>query len=309
VKKEEKRGLCRSDEQAKPCRSASVSNGLALCIDILLAASYSLSFLLPAISLTSYSSPSIVPLPAAVPVTLRAVLTTFQTSPSYSSRPTRYHPHRILLARIVTTSYLLSSSQPAPSLTSYLSLCILQLPGVCHSESCTNNVTKLAIILAASYSLSSSPHLTRSHTRHILLAIVLTAGVLIAILLIVVVLIASCRICQRSFVSDMQSNATCVKTALLHVMIVAMGVKLGAFAVNAKCVVAYIDVHTVDIKNRTELSHYAWNPLRVCGYDLSIWCDVPRLGRQHDRAAMTHVVRTRPVGKSPDTATSRWKIP
>jgi len=41
----------------------------------------------------------------------------------------------------------------------------------------------------------------------------------------------------------------CIKTALLHVMIVAMGVTLGAFAGNAKCVVAYIDVHTVDIKN------------------------------------------------------------
>jgi len=70
-------------------------------------------------------------------------------------------------------------------------------------------------------------------------------------------------------------------------MIVAMGVMLGAFAGNTKCVVAYIDVHTVDIKNRTGLNHYAWNPLRVCECDPSIYCDVPRLDSQRDRAAMT----------------------
>jgi len=89
---------------------------------------------------------------------------------------------------------------------------------LCHSESCANHAIKLAIILAASYSLSSSPRLTRyrprrillalilvasyslpyssrltrSHTCRVLLAIVHAAGVLIAILLIVVVLIASC---------------------------------------------------------------------------------------------------------------------
>jgi len=89
---------------------------------------------------------------------------------------------------------------------------------LCHSESCANHAIKLAIILAAFYSLSSSPRLTfyrprrvllalilvasyslpylsrltRSHTRCLLLAIVHAAGVLIAILLIVVVLIALC---------------------------------------------------------------------------------------------------------------------
>jgi len=102
----------------------------------------------------------------------------------------------------------------------------------------------------------SSPRLTRSHSHHVLLAIVLAASVLIAILLIVIVLITLCCICQLSFVSDTQSKTTCVKTALLHVMIAAVGVTLGAFAGNAKCVVAYIDVQTVDIKNRTGLSHY-----------------------------------------------------
>jgi len=107
----------------------------------------------------------------------------------------------------------------------------------------------------------------------------------------------------------MQSNATHVKTALLHVMIVAMGVTLGAFAGNAKCVGAYIDVHTVDIKNRTGLSHYAWNPLRVCEYDPSICCDVLSLDRQRKRGAITCVVRMRPAGKCPDTTASRRKIP
>ena len=162
---------------------------------------------------------------------------------------------------------------------------------LCHSESCANHITKLGIILAAFYSLSSSPHLTRSHSHHVLLAIVLTSDVLIAILLIVIVLIASCRICQLSFASDTQSNATRVKTALLPVMIAAMGVTLGTFAGNAKCVVAYIDIHTVDIKNRTGLSHYAWNPLRVFECDPSICCDIPRLDSQRDRAAMTRRVQ------------------
>ena len=152
---------------------------------------------------------------------------------------------------------------------------------LCHSESCANHAIKLAIILSASYSLSSSPRLTRyrprrvllaliliasyslpyssrltcSHTRRVLLATVRAAGVLIAILLIVVVLLTSCssrrtyrvvliascssrrahrvvliascssrrahrvglialcRICQLSFVSDTQSNATRVKNS------------------------------------------------------------------------------------------------
>jgi len=92
-------------------------------------------------------------------------------------------------------------------------------------------------------------------------------------------------------------------------MIAAMGVTLGAFAGNAKCVVAYIDVHTVDIKNRTGLSHYVWNLLRVCECDPSICCDVLYLDSQRERGAMTRMVRTRPVGKCPDTAAFRRKIP
>jgi len=122
-------------------------------------------------------------------------------------------------------------------------------------------------------------------------------------------LIVSCCICQLSFVSNTQSNATRVKTALLHVMIVAMGVTLGAFAGNAKYVVAYIDVHTIDINNRTGLSHYAWNLLRVCECDPSICCDISCLDSLRKRGAMTRVVQMRPVGKCPDTAASRRKMP
>ena len=47
---------------------------------------------------------------------------------------------------------------------------------LCHSESCANHAIKLAIILAESYSLSSSPRVTRYRPRRLLLAIVLTAS-------------------------------------------------------------------------------------------------------------------------------------
>jgi len=118
-----------------------------------------LSFSLPAISLTSYPSPPIVPLPTAVPVTWRAVLTMPQSSPSCSPpptsyRPQRWHPHLHRLITVYSTT----------------SRCL------CHSESCANHAIKLAIILAMSYSLSSSPCLTRYRPRRILLAIVLAAS-------------------------------------------------------------------------------------------------------------------------------------
>jgi len=132
----------------------------------LLAASYSLSSSPLAPSLTSYSSLCIVQLPG-VSVTLRGALTLSESSPSYSPRLTYNHTHRILHAIVLTAgtlidiilaaSYPLSFSPPAPSLTSNSSRCTVQLPAVCHSESCANHVTKLAIILAASYLLLSSP--------------------------------------------------------------------------------------------------------------------------------------------------------
>jgi len=49
-----------------------------------------------------------------------------------------------------------------------------------HSESCANHAIKLAIILAASYSLSSSPRLTRYHPRRVLLALILIASYLLS---------------------------------------------------------------------------------------------------------------------------------
>jgi len=132
----------------------------------LLATSYLLSSSPLAPSLISYSSLCIVQLPS-VSVTLRAVLTLSQSSPSYSPCLTCNHTCRVLLAIvlaagtlidiILATSYPLSFSPPAPSLTSYSSCCIVQLPAVCHLESCANHVTKFAMILAASYLLSSSP--------------------------------------------------------------------------------------------------------------------------------------------------------
>jgi len=90
----------------------------------------------------------------------------------------------------------------------------------------------------------------------------------------------------------------------------------------AQCVVSYLPTFlcfhmkcgssiyrcTLDRMNRTGLSHYAWNPLRVCECDKSICYDVPCLDKQRDRGAMTRVVRTpfaltrlRPEGKYPDT--------
>jgi len=73
---------------------------------------------------------------------------------------------------------------------------------------------------------------------------------------------------------------------------------------------------TLDRMNRTGLSHYAWNPLRVCECVKSICYDVPCLDRQCDRGAMTRVVRMpftltrlRPEGKCSDTAASRRKMP
>ena len=128
-------------------------------------------------------------------------------------------------------------------------------------------------------------------------------------------LITSCRICQLCFVSHTQSNATCVKTALLYVMIVAIDVTLGACAGNAKCGSSLYRC-TLDTENRTGLSHYAWNPLHVCECDASIYCDVLCLDSQCNHGAMTRVVRMLfaltqlgPEGKCPDTAGSSRNMP
>ena len=64
---------------------------------------------------------------------------------------------------------------------------------------------------------------------------------------------------------------------------------------------------TLDIMNRTGLSHYAWNLLRVCECNKSICCNVLCLDSQCDCGAITRVVQTpfaltrlRPEGKCPD---------
>jgi len=131
--------MSKSDEQAEPYGSTSVSNGLALCTDII--------------------------------------------------------PRHVLLAIVLADSNMID----IVLLTLY---CTTSHSCSCHSQSCTNHVTKLAIILATSYSLSFSSRLTHSHSHHVLLAIIHAASIIIAILLIVVILIVSCRICQLSFVSN-----------------------------------------------------------------------------------------------------------
>jgi len=224
---------------------------------------------------------------------------------------------------------------------------------LCHSESCANHAIKLAILLAASYLLSSSlrltryrprrvllalilvtsyslpytSRLTRSHTRRVLLAIVHAAGVLIAILLIVVVLIASCSSRRAHRVVLIASGTSCrvvfanfplfptLRAMLRASKTAAIDVMLGACAGNAKCG-SSIYRCTLDIENRTGLSHYAWNLLRVCECDASICCDVPCLDSQRNHGAMTRIVRMpfaltrlRPEGKCPDAAASRRKMP
>jgi len=131
--------------------------------------------------------------------------------PSYSPRRTCSRTHRVLLALILAAAYSLSFSLPAPSLTSYWSRCIVQLPAVCHSESCANHVTKLAIILAVSYLQSYSlrptcyrprrrcPHCHPPHSRcahRVVLIALCSSGRTHR-----VVLYGSYRICQLSFVS------------------------------------------------------------------------------------------------------------
>ena len=199
---------------------------------------------------------------------------------------------------------------------------------LCHSESCANHAIKLAIILAASYSLSSSPRLTlyrphrvlltlvlvasyllpyssrltHSHTHRVLFTTVHTAGVLIAILLILLVLLASCssRRAHRVVLIASGSSRRVVFAnfplfptlrAMLHASkTAALDVTLGACAGNAKCG-SSIYRCTLDIKNRTGLSHYTWNPVRVCECDASICCDLPCLDSQRIHGAMTRVVR------------------
>jgi len=223
---------------------------------------------------------------------------------------------------------------------------------LCHSESCANHAIKLAIILAVSYSLSSSPRRTRYHPRRVLLALILVASYSLSYSPCPtryrprrwhphchpphsrrthrVVLIASCSSRRVHHVVLIVSGSSrrahrvvsylptflCFRhSAMLRASkTAAMDVTLGACTGNAKCG-SSIYRCTLDIKNRTGLSHYAWNPLCVCEYDASICCDVPCLDSQRNHGAMTRVVRMpfaltrlRPEGKCPDTAAFRRKM-
>jgi len=146
--------------------------------------------------------------------------------------------------------------------------------------------------------------------------------VLIAILLIVVVLIASCSSRRAHRVVLIASCLSC--RAQRVVLIASCSLR------RTRCVVLYLPTFlffcakcgssiyrcTLDRMKRTGLSHYAWNPLRVCECDTSICCDVLCLDSQRDRGAMTCVIQTpfaltrqHPEGKCPDTAVSRRKMP
>jgi len=122
-------------ELCKPCHKARHHTRRVL-LAIILAASYLLSSSPPAPSLTSYSP------------CLRCTHTRHGLLAIVPTAGT-------LIDIILVSYYLLSFSPPTPSLIWYLSRCIAQLPAVCHSENCSNDVTKVAIILATSYLLSS----------------------------------------------------------------------------------------------------------------------------------------------------------
>ena len=113
-----------------------------------------------------------------------------------------------LIDIILATSYPQSFSPSTPSLTSYSSCCIVQLPTVCHSESCANYVAKHAIILAVSYLLSSSPSVACSSPSSSQLSCSSRRAYRVVLIASCssrrthrVLLNTSCRICQLSFVS------------------------------------------------------------------------------------------------------------
>jgi len=150
----------------------------------------------------------------------------------------------ILRATIVLVpSYLLSSTLPAnssppSSSTSCSSRRIVQLPTVCRSESCANNLTKLVDLLDASYllsctlpassSISYSSRLTcyhprrrhphrhphRHHTRCVLLAIIHAASILIDIVLVASYVLSSMPPASSS--TSYSSRLTCYHPRRRH---------------------------------------------------------------------------------------------
>jgi len=109
----------------------------------------------PPSSSTLYSSRRIVQLPTVCPC--ESCVNNSRSSSIFSTRHTCYHPccrhpyrHRTCRVLLAIIQAALSSS------TSYSSHRIVQLPSVCLSQSCANNLTKLVDLLAASYLLLST---------------------------------------------------------------------------------------------------------------------------------------------------------
>ena len=169
-----------------------------------------------------------------------------------------------------------------------------------------------------SYSPSFPPCLTCHHnchhTHHVLLAIILSVSYSLSSSLPASSLpsssssCSSCHVVFANFPLFPTHWAILLRSKQHYYLIATMGVTMGACTRSAKCG-SSIYRCTLDIENRTGLSHYAWNPLRVCECEVSICCDVLRLDSQCDCGAMTYVTWTRPVGKCPDMATSRRKMP
>jgi len=169
-----------------------------------------------------------------------------------------------------------------------------------------------------SYSPSFPPRLTchhnRHHTRRVLLAIILSASYSLSSSPLASSSPSSSSLCSSghfvfaNFPLFPTRRVMLLRSKQHYYLIVTMGMTLGACARSAKCG-SSIYRCTLDIENRTGLSHYAWNPLCVCECEASICCDVLCLDSQRDRGAMTCVAWTRLVGKCPDTAASRRKMP
>ena len=146
-----------------------VINAAGIVIDIALVASYLMPSTPPASSSTSYSSRRIVLYNFPLSVTWRAMLTISRSTSIFSPRLIRdcscrrHHPHRHPHRRRTHRVVPMPSTLPASSSTSYSSRRIVQLPTVCHLESCVNNLTKHLDLVAVSYSqlsllpASSSP--------------------------------------------------------------------------------------------------------------------------------------------------------
>ena len=163
----------------------------------------------------------------------------------------------------------------------------------------------LSVTLRAALTMSQSlqsytPRPTCYRPRRVLLAIVLAASsVLIAIHLIVVMLIASCSSRRDHRVV---LNASCSSCRAQRVVLIAscslrrphrVVLITSCSSRRAQRVMSYLPTFIcfrvkcgssiyrciLDRMNRTGLSHYAWNPLRVCECDKSICYDVPYLNR------------------------------